>query len=177
VSELDSENRSAKSLQKRIDYVLASLSRNGAAIPPDTAPDASWRRQKRDEIVLVVDQDERVLGGLSDSLGKHGFNMVSAGSYDEAIEMLSVVSPSIVVSEVNFANGPVGFDLYLWIRTNAKLQNIPFLFLATRVDRETLIAGKRLGVDDFIVKPLDEAVVVASILNCLARDKKHRAKA
>jgi len=177
VFELEPENRVAKSMQKRVDYVLSTLSRNGlVSNATDTTVEVSWRKQKRDEIVLVVDQDERVLTTLSDGLRKYGFNMVSAGSYDEALETLSMVSPGIVISEVNFANGPVGFDLYLWVRTSAKLLDIPFLFLATRVDRETLIAGKRLGVDDFIVKPLDEGVVVASILHCLARNRKQRGK-
>ncbi|HCV42607.1 MAG TPA: hypothetical protein DGH68_03915 [Bacteroidetes bacterium] len=79
----------------------------------------------------------------------------------------------MVVSEVNFENGSLGYDLYLWIRTNIGTERLPFLFLATRIDRDTLIAGKRLGVSDFILKPLDEDLVVASVLNCLARKKKN----
>jgi PleD family two-component response regulator len=175
VFSLEPENRAGKSLQKRIDYILATLTRNGSSdVGGDGSSEQTWKRQKRHALVMVVDQDERILYALTESLSKHGFDVVAAGGYDEAIEILSIMNPQLILSEVNFANGPMGFDLYLWIRTNARLQGIPFLYLATRVDRETLIAGKRLGVDDFIVKPLDEGIVIASILNCLSREKKMR---
>ena len=123
--------------------------------------------------MLIVDQDERVLTSLTSALRKYGFGAVGAGSYDEAIEAITSYHPDMVVSEVNFENGSVGYDLYLWIRTNIRTRELPFLFLATRIDRDTLIAGKRLGVADFVLKPLDEDLVTASILNCLARMKKN----
>ena len=91
----------------------------------------------------------------------------------EAIETIAEFKPNMIVSEVNFENGSVGYDLYLWIRTNVSTQDLPFLFLATRIDRDVLIAGKRLGVTDFILKPLDEDLVVASILNCLPKAKRN----
>ena len=126
-------------------------------------------QQPQKKIVLLVDQDERVLLTLSEYLLNNKYEVISAGSYSEALETLSNVQPDIIISEVNFENGPVGFDLYLHTRSNAKTLDVPFLFLATRIDRDLLIAGKRLGVDDFLSKPLDREVVVASIWNCLSR--------
>jgi PleD family two-component response regulator len=76
-----------------------------------------------------------------------------------------------VISEVNFENGPLGFDLYLWVRTNQATAGIPFVFLAMKIDRDTLIAGKKVGVDDFILKPLDADVVTASVIQCLSRKR------
>jgi DNA-binding response OmpR family regulator len=131
------------------------------------------QRHRRNELVLIVDQDERVLTSLTSTLRKHGFRAAGAGSYDEAREAISEYKPDMVVSEVNFENGSVGYDLYLWIRTSVDTGELPFLFLATRIDRDTLIAGKRLGVNDFVLKPLDEELVVASILNCLSRTRKN----
>jgi PleD family two-component response regulator len=139
--------------------VLASLSQDGPA-------------GRRQELVLTVDQDERLLERLAQSLRRFGFRSVAAGSFAEARDLLGLVTPDLIISEVNFENGPLGFDLYLMVRTTARLQTVPFLFLATRVDRETLIAGKRLGVNDFITKPLDEEVVYASIVSSLARAKR-----
>jgi DNA-binding response OmpR family regulator len=129
---------------------------------------------KRSELVLVVDQDERILMSLATSLRKYGFTALGAASFDEAVEAITRYAPSMIISEVNFEKGPVGFDLYLWIRNNGMLSTIPFLFLATRITRDMLIAGKRMGVDEFIVKPLDEEVVMASVLNCLWKRKRMR---
>jgi PleD family two-component response regulator len=172
VYELDPENSAAKSLQKRITYYMSTLingktsSGNGHGETPGEV-----HKRRRHELILLVDQDERVLTSLTASLRKYGFKTVGANSYQEAIEAIGTYKPDLIVSEVNFENGSVGYDLYLWIRMNDETREMPFLFLATRIDRDMLIAGKRLGVADFILKPLDEDLVTASIINCLSRTK------
>jgi len=169
---LDPNNAEGSSLQKKIECSLAELAgRNNGANHAGVNGEEAHNGQRRHELILMVDQDERVLVSLTKALRKSGYESMAAGSYDEAIQALSTVRPDLVISEVNFENGPVGYDLFLWIRTNTQTHDIPFQFLATRIDRETLIAGKRLGVDDFVAKPLDEDVVIASIKSILARRK------
>lgn len=155
-------------LQQRIEQSLGELS--FSEYHPTNGH--QFRSSKRGELILVVDQDERVLTLLTESMHKYGFAALGAANFNEAIEALGKFRPGLIISEVNFENGPVGFDLYFWIRNNTELSTTPFLFLATRVTREMLIAGKRMGVDEFIVKPLDEEVVMASVLNSLTRRKK-----
>ena len=165
---LDTESSAARSLQKRVEYYISSLldgRHNGSSL--------SGQKRRRDEIILIVDQDERVLTSLTATLRRHGFRSIGASNYAEAIEALTTYRPDIVVSEVNFETGSAGYDLYLWLRTNTGTEKVPFLFLATRIDRDTLIAGKLLGVSDFVLKPLDEDLVMASILNCIARLKRN----
>lgn len=173
VLSLDPTNRAAESLHKRVDYQIGSLiRRRTGTLSTDDGIGQKVPRLRREELVMVVDQDERVLISLTQSLRKYGFEVVAAAGYQEAVETFGMTPPDMVVSEVNFENGPAGFDLFLWVRTNARHHDMPFLFLATKIDRDTLIAGKRLGVSDFIPKPLDEDVVTASIINCLAHRKK-----
>lgn len=167
---LEPNSRAGLALEKHIDLALAELAPMSA--PSRNASNGNVRYLRRGELVLVVDQDERILASLAGTLRKYGFGAIGAGSFDEAVEVLSNFKPSLIISEVNFENGSVGYDLYLWIRHNEELKSMPFLYLATRVTREMLIAGKRMGVDEFIVKPLDEEVVMASIVNCLSRRKK-----
>ena len=163
---LDPSHAMARLLSRDLDRTLSTLAKGGDDL--QTSP-AFGQRSRRLDLVMVVDQDERLLATLSGSLRRFGFRVVAAGGYDEAVHMLGSVTPGVILSEVNFENGSVGFDLYLMVRTTARLQSVPFLFLATRVDRETLIAGKRLGVNDFITKPLDPEVVHASIVSALTR--------
>ncbi len=167
---IDPENNDARTLQKVIDESLTQLVHRGNGLTRlgDTG-EQEGRRSYRSELVLVVDQDESLLVSLIEALRQYGFQAIGAGSYEEAVETLAVVRPDVVISEVNFESGPRGFDLYLWLKTNAVQNNIPFLFLAARIDRDMLIAGKRFGVDDLILKPVDNDVVTASIMNCLAR--------
>jgi PleD family two-component response regulator len=163
---LDPSNSMGRLLAREVERTFGSLIRPGE---DTSAGEGTNGRSRRTELVMIVDQDERLLGKLAGSLRRFGFRVVSAGGYQEAVDMLGSVTPQVILSEVNFENGSVGFDLYLMVRTTARLQSVPFLFLATRVDRETLIAGKRLGVNDFITKPLDPEVVHASIVSVLSR--------
>jgi CheY-like chemotaxis protein len=134
-------------------------------------------RLTKAELVLCVDQDERVLVGLGATLKRHGYQWIGAASYDEATDLLTTVCPDVVISEVNFAAGSRGLDLFLWLRSTPALKNIPFLFHATRIDQEILIAGKRFGVDDFIMKPADGEVVAAAVTQTLQRKKSANATA
>jgi len=171
VLRLDSGNVAARSLGKRIEYKLAILQRKNGLSHEEEGSDRMPQRRRR-EIVLVVDQDERVLERFTERLGRYGLEVVSAASYKEALETLGEIVPDLVISEVNFENGPAGFDLFLWLKSGVATQRVPFIFLATKIDREVLVAGKRLGVDDFLVKPADDEVVAASVMNALARARK-----
>lgn len=172
VLSLDPDNVACKDLERVIDTQLLKIGRHGNGSSSGEEPGRSTHtRRRKSELVLVVDQDEQLLASLSGALHRYGFEVFSAASYDEAIDTLSLIVPDVVISEVNFEAGSRGFDLYHWLKTHLNGKDIPFLFLAARIDRETLIAGKRFGVDDFILKPVDDEVITASVANCLARRK------
>jgi PleD family two-component response regulator len=162
VSGLDPENETLRNFRRTMEERWKAIAER---------TNGNGHKRRRGEIVMVVDQDERVLTSLADTLTRNGFEVVGAATYDEAVETLGMVEPDLIISEVNFESGPRGFDLYLWLRTNERFVHVPFMFYANRIDRETLIAGKRFGVDDFILKPADSEVVTASVVNCLSRRK------
>lgn len=166
---MDPSNGDGQALRSQIEMTLEEMAHrhngNGNGNGHGTG------RTKRSELILCVDQDERVLTGIGTSLRRHGYRSIGAASYDEAIEVIAGLVPDVVVSEVNFEAGPRGFDLFLWMRSNPSYKEIPFLFHATRLDREVLIAGKRFGVDDFIAKPADGEVIAAAVAQTLQRRK------
>lgn len=167
---LDSSNEEGKLLKGNIDDLVAHVLKRMTNGKKEAEREVH-SRPRRSDLVMIVDQDERLLVSLTGTLRKYGFMAIGASSYEEALETYSMFRPEVVISEVNFETGPKGFDLYLWLKTNAGNQDVPFLFLATRIDRETLIAGKRFGVDDLIMKPVDDDVVIASVINCITRRK------
>ena len=169
VLELSPVDIAANLLSKRIELQLSLLqNRNGHSL--DTS--GMVRRRSKRRIILIVDQDERVLFRLSNKLRKFGFDTVSALNCSEALETVGQITPDLVISEVNFEDGPTGYELFSELRSRPATRRVPFLFLAIRIDREVLIAGKRLGVDDFLFKPVDDDVVAASVTNCVSRSRK-----
>lgn len=169
VFRLEPGNKEADELKKSAEEHLKMALRrpNGEA-----ADGFGLHTNRRSELVLLVDQDEQLLISLTATFRRFGFRTIAADSYEEAMETLSMVRPDLVISEVNFASGPRGFDLFLWLKTNGQHSNTAFIFLAARLDREALIAGKRFGVDDFLLKPVDAEVVATMAVSCLSRNKK-----
>jgi CheY-like chemotaxis protein len=172
VFELDRSEEEGRALKRELEGELALVTGSNGEALPDGSPESAEGgapRGRRKELVLIVDQDEELLASLAASLRRYGYGVMGAASYDEAVETMKLVPPHVVVSEINFDSGPRGFDLFLWTKTNASAASPLFFFLATRIDREAVIAGKRFGVEDLIPKPVDVEVVLASIASSLSR--------
>lgn len=60
-----------------------------------------------------------------------------------------------------------GFDVLRWVRSNLG-QSIPIIFITNRGEESDLVAALHAGADDYIVKPLREAELLARI-QALAR--------
>jgi len=167
---LDGSNAAAISLCQEVDRRVLHLTNrnNGSAGEEGTS-----NRRPRGGLVLVVDQDEQMLLSVVESLNRNGFEPVGAGTYEEALQVLALIRPDAIVSEINFEGGPQGFELFHDVKSRAGSNGLPFIFLAATVDRELLIAGKRFGVDDFLLKPVDGEVVSASVAHCLGRLRVH----
>jgi PleD family two-component response regulator len=159
----DSDSRAEveQIIAERLERLAHHTNGNGTA--------GGGRTAARAAIVLLVDQDERVLTSLSHSLQREGISTVGASGLEEALDVLSALQPDVVVSEVNFARGPEGLELFQRIRSSGSLAATAFIFHAARLDHDILVAGKRFGVDDFISKPADDDLVVASVRSCIAR--------
>lgn len=165
---LDAFNEEADRLEKQIQERLqavcvAQVEMGQKSQGGDGAPHS--------EVVLIVDQDSRVLTGLSGTFRAYGLSPVGAGSYEEALATLEYCSPQVVVSEINFDSGSRGFELLETVRARNPERNTVFLFVAARADRNIEVVGYRLGVDGFFTKPLDYEVVAATVLRRLSVGK------
>ncbi len=119
--------------------------------------------------VLVVDSNEENLLEISSRLRENYFAVISAGTMDEAMGSIKVIIPDIIISELTFEGVLNGFDFYEFIRTTPSTKQIPFIFMTDVLDRSTVIISKRLGVDEFITKPIDYEFLLAVISGKLFR--------
>jgi CheY-like chemotaxis protein len=161
----------AIALKREVEGSLADLSARAKNGSSGEHKDTPAGKHVRGELVLLVDQDERLLESLAGTFRRYGFPVVGATSYEEAIETIALAPPRVIISEINFDSGPRGFDLFLWAKTQGASYDPLFFFLATRIDREAVIAGKRFGVEDLIPKPVDHEVVLTSVLSSLSRQR------
>lgn len=131
---------------------------------------ALLREMRKDRVrgtILVVDEDENGLLDITQKLRAQSFAVIAAAGVQEALSTLKTVSPDIILSEVNFQGKPAGFDLFEFIRSTPATLHAPFLFMAPAFDRTTRIIGKRLGVDEFIFKPIDYEILLGTLIGKL----------
>lgn len=114
--------------------------------------------------ILLADDEETLLLSLAANLRKHGYDVVTAPSVEKALEMLQKSIPSIIVSDLLFGEGEqTGIEFYQRVREDARLKDIPFLLMSGISDEFVVRAGMRLGVDNFIQKPFDLELLLATI--------------
>jgi CheY-like chemotaxis protein len=119
--------------------------------------------------ILIVDDEKAFLQSLALYLKGRGYDIVTAESVEQALEMVQKSAPSLILADVFFGEGrQTGFEFYQHIRENPQLKDIPFLLMSGVSDEFVVRAGMRLGVDDFLQKPFDLDLLLATIEGKLA---------
>ena len=114
--------------------------------------------------ILLADDEETLLLSLAAKLRKHGYDVITAESVEQALEKLQQTIPAIIVSDLLFGEGIMsGIEFYQRVRDDARLKNVPFLLMSGISDEFVVRAGMRMGVDTFIQKPFDLELLLATI--------------
>lgn len=120
--------------------------------------------------LLIIDDDEKLLKLVTQSLNEAGFITTSVTTSDEAYAYLKDVSPDLILCDVNLETSTMGgFAFYEKIREMESLQQTPFIFLSGLSDEALIRTGKELGVDDYLSKPISEETLVSTIRGKIRR--------
>jgi DNA-binding response OmpR family regulator len=133
--------------------VTAASSRPGTGVADDPAGRGS---------VLVVDDDEMIVGLVGHALAAAGYRVVTAATGSEALARVAEALPDLIVSDVNMPDMD-GFTLVQRLRENPRLRSMPLLFLTSRAEASDVVAGMSLGADDYLFKPFDIGELVARV--------------
>jgi DNA-binding response OmpR family regulator len=113
--------------------------------------------------ILCVEDESLLLEDLRDELTDEGYRVLTAEDGKAALEILKSDRPDLILCDMMMPrmDGP---RLLKEIRENhKKLDNVPFIFLTAKATRDDLIMGKRLGVDDYLTKPVDYDLLLATV--------------
>jgi putative two-component system response regulator len=118
--------------------------------------------------LLVVEDDPAMLIALRDILEGAGYEVLTASNGKDALGKLSESQPALILSDISM---PVmdGIELLETLRKKPSGAAIPFIFLTARGSREDIFAGKSLGVDDYITKPITSKELIAAVQARLQR--------
>ena len=113
--------------------------------------------------ILVVDDEEMNRDILKQLLEKGGgYEVHLAADGMEAIQLLALHQPDVVLLDVML---PImnGIDIARRIKSDAATCHIPIVMITALQERETRVHALEVGVDDFISKPVDEAILCARV--------------
>ncbi|MDZ4770019.1 MAG: response regulator [Chloroflexota bacterium] len=126
--------------------------------------------ESRNTRILVVEDDLNLLEGIQTVLELDQYTVVCAENGRQALEILqsTTTPPDLIVSDIMMPQMD-GIEFLRAVRQVDDWINIPFIFLTARGEKQDILRGKQLGVDDYLVKPFDAQDLIITIENKLER--------
>jgi DNA-binding response OmpR family regulator len=110
--------------------------------------------------ILAVDDDVPALSSLKQILAQRGYDVSTATSGEQALEMIARESYDLFILDINMP-GLNGIELCKKIRESPKTADTPVIFLTAKGMVGDMIEGQDAGSDLYLVKP----VLASKILN------------
>lgn len=134
----------ANVLQLKIDRLIRSIGAKG--------------------VILSLDDDKNFLLLTERLLEKNGYHSLNTTSGEEALNLLENFTPDLVLCDIAFGQQNMnGFMFYERFRAIERFASIPFIFISALNQKELIKTGKRIGVDDYLTKPVDNDVLLAAV--------------
>ena len=117
--------------------------------------------------ILCIDDEAQLREDVVEELEDEGFRVLQAGDGQEGLEQILRHRPDLVICDITMPRKN-GYELLKEIRSDHGISaEMPFIFLSALADREHVIAGLRLGADNYITKPVDFEILRAKVATCL----------
>jgi two-component system alkaline phosphatase synthesis response regulator PhoP len=117
------------------------------------------------EMILVIDDEPKIVKQARDYLEQGGFRVVTAGDGKTALAVVRHSRPDLIVLDLNLPEMD-GLDVCRALRRKS---DVPIIMLTARVDEADRLIGLELGADDYITKPFSPRELVARVRAVLRR--------
>ncbi|MFE4308499.1 response regulator [Streptomyces sp. NPDC056891] len=119
--------------------------------------------------VLLIEDDASVRDGMELVLRRHGYDVDTAATGEEALALLDAPAGAKIELAVLdlMLPGMDGFEVCRRIR--ARTTTLPVIMLTARGDDHDIVTGLEAGADDYVVKPVTAPVLEARIRAALRR--------
>lgn len=113
-------------------------------------------------LVMVVDDSTTVRRATQKVLEKNGFSVILAKDGANALELLQLNMPNIILSDIEM---PVmdGFEFLKNVRATERYKKIPVIMITSRTATKHKNLAYELGVNNYLGKPYQEEELINSI--------------
>jgi DNA-binding NarL/FixJ family response regulator len=122
------------------------------------------------EKILVIDDDAMMRRQITALLAEEGYCTAEARNGREGVTMAAQEKPDLVLCDITMPEMN-GHRVLEAVRADGAIAHLPFIFLTGWGEREDLRTGMNLGADDYLVKPVEPAELLAAVKTRLRRHK------
>jgi two-component system, OmpR family, alkaline phosphatase synthesis response regulator PhoP len=124
-------------------------------------------RCRVNELVLVIDDEAKIVRLAKDYLEQGGFRVETASDGKTALATSRHARPDLIVLDLNLPDLD-GLDVCRSLRRES---DVPIIMLTARVEEAERLIGLELGADDYITKPFSPRELVARARAVLRRTR------
>ena len=141
-------------------------------IEEQTSPDGAYAEPKKAirPRVLMADDQTELLMLMKEMVEAAGFEVVTANDGVEAMAAVFETNPDIIVLDYNMPRKD-GLAVAQDLKNNPLFAHIPIIIVTAHGEKHTKLKGLSMGIDDYLIKPVDTDELVARIRMILKRNK------
>lgn len=160
-------------LLKVSDTEMAPVVEDGGGIPSLLPSENTDDNEGASRLTLLMVEDNEDMRGFMRSVLSDNYNVVEAENGEEAMKVLLSRDVDFIISDLMM---PVmdGLELASKVKENFSISHIPFIMLTAKTSQEARMEGYRNGVDDYILKPFDEDMLLTRIDNILTNKRRYQ---
>ena len=112
--------------------------------------------------VLIVEDEPNIVLSLEILLHRAGYETVSAGDGEEALELILRTRPDVVLLDIMLPKRN-GYEVCRAMKSDAALASIPVIMLTAKGQEVEILKGLELGASAYIAKPFGNAEVLEAV--------------
>ena len=151
------------------DLLLKLIADQLRSEPAPVAVKEAKKNEARPRLLIADDQTE-LLMLMKETVENAGFEVFTAADGQEALQVIFETSPDIVILDYNM---PIkdGLSVAQSLKDNPLFAHIPIIICTAYSEKRTKLKGLSMGIDDYLIKPVDTEELIARVRMILKRNK------
>jgi len=122
--------------------------------------------EKTKQKILAVDDEPKLIRLVREVLTATGYVVHTTGNGREAIELVALEQPDLVLLDIVLTGEINGFDVARRVR---EFSDVPIIMLTAKARESDVLHGFDAGADDYITKPFSSRELLARVRAVLKR--------